>query len=50
MREMVQPMTNALPHLQPPKRLRGKAAEDGVLRSALWTGTAIENEVLDSDG
>ena len=27
MREMVQPMTNALPHLQPPKRVRGKAAE-----------------------
>ena len=30
MREMVQPMTNALPHLQPPKRLRGKAAEDAL--------------------
>ena len=27
MKEMVQPMTNALPHLQPPKRVRGKAAE-----------------------
>ena len=27
MREMVQPMTNALPHLQPPKRVRGKAAD-----------------------
>ncbi len=27
MRDMVQPMTNALPHLQPPKRVRGKAAE-----------------------
>ena len=30
MREMVQPMTNALPLLQPPKRLRGKAAEDAL--------------------
>ena len=30
MREMVQPMTNALPRLQPPKRLRGKAAEDAL--------------------
>mmetsp|Transcript_23524 Transcript_23524/g.47834 ORF Transcript_23524/g.47834 Transcript_23524/m.47834 type:complete len:145 (+) Transcript_23524:3-437(+) len=28
MHEMVQPMTNALPHLQPPKRLRGKAAAE----------------------
>ena len=27
MKEMVQPMTNALPHLQPPKRVRGKAAD-----------------------
>ena len=27
MREMVQPMTNALPHLQPPKRVRGKATD-----------------------
>ena len=28
MHEMVGPLTNALPHLQPPKRLRGKAAEE----------------------
>ena len=27
MHEMVQPMNYALPHLQPPKRVRGKAAE-----------------------
>jgi len=26
--EMAPPLTNALPHLQPPKRLRGKAAEE----------------------
>ena len=28
MHEMVAPLTNALPHLQPPKRLRGKVAEE----------------------
>jgi len=28
MLEMLGPLTNALPHLQPPKRLRGKAAEE----------------------
>ena len=33
MREMIQPMTNALPHLQPPKRVRGKAAEQDSMGS-----------------
>ena len=28
---MVQPLTNALPHLQPPKRVRGKAAEQDAM-------------------
>ena len=34
MRELVQPMTNALPHLQPPKRVRGKATEQDPSQSS----------------